>query len=477
MRALVAAIGLRNNMSELISDSVNSARRGATQAALPRTEDFWAIFIGIGLIVLAVAFLVTGSSLKWLAVAPQKWSNLSAVGQQLREHAVQYLALFTLWSVLLGTGATALGYRFSRFLTAFAVIFVASTGLYFLGQWDQAAHYNLEPPLVALALGLLISNVFGTPQWAAPALRVEFYVKTGIVLLGASLPLTLIAWAGSVAIVQAAIVSLVTFGTIYFVAVRLGLDRRLAATLGTGGAVCGVSGAIAAGGAVGAKKEQVSIAISLVILWAIVTIFLLPLAARALLLPTGVAGAWIGTSEFADAAGLAAAQTYGGYAGNVAGITGTPEAAVNAFTLMKVIGRDVWIGVWAFVLSLIAATRWEATGVQSRGSAAQIWRRFPKFVLGFLVASAIITVISHGYSYADYKKVLQPALVAPLQVLRVWAFTFAFLSIGLTTRLRELLSAGSKPFLAFTAGVAVNILLGYVLSTQVFNGFWTQLGQ
>ena len=97
--------------------------------------------------------------------------------------------------------------------------------------------------------------------------------------------------------------SLVTFGVIYFTAMRLGLDRRLAATLGTGGAVCGVSGAIATAGAVGARKEQASIAISLVIFWAILAIFILPLLARALQLPTGVAGAWIGTSEFADAAG------------------------------------------------------------------------------------------------------------------------------------------------------------------------------
>jgi len=214
-----------------------------------------------------------------------------------------------------------------------------------------------------------------------------------------------------------------------------------------------------------------------VILWAIVTIFFLPLAARGLLLPTGVAGAWIGTSEFADAAGLAAAQTYGGYAGQVPGINGSADAAVHAFTLMKVIGRDVWIGVWAFVLSIIAATRWEPTGIESSGGAAQIWQRFPKFVLGFLIASIIITAISSGYSYADYKKVLQPALVAPLQVLRVWAFTFTFLSIGLTTRFRELFSGGPKPFFAFTAGVVVNIVLGFALSTQVFGDFWTRLGQ
>jgi uncharacterized membrane protein YadS len=254
-----------------------------------------------------------------------------------------------------------------------------------------AAHYNLEPPPVALAIGLLISNTAGTPQWAQPALRVEFYVKTGIVLLGASLPLTLIAWAGPVAIVQAAIVSLLTFGTIYFVGVRLGLDRRLAATLGTGGAVCGVSGAIAASGAVGAKKGRYR-SRSAQILWAIVTIFVRCRGARRCSFHRR-RRCLDQHLEFADAAGLAAAQTYGGYAGSVAGIAGTPEAAVNAFTLMKVIGRDVWIGVWAFVLSIIAATRWEPTGVQSRANAAQIWRRFPTFVLGFLIPSAILTLL------------------------------------------------------------------------------------
>jgi uncharacterized integral membrane protein (TIGR00698 family) len=444
---------------------------------LLRKEDWWAIWIGLGLVAVAIALFENGSSIKWIAVAPQKWSHLSNAGAQLQAHAVQYAALFLLWAVSLGIGAAALRIKLSRFLPAFLVLYVTAGAIYFLGLWDQSAHYNLEPPLVALGLGLLVSNTVGTPRWLEPGLRVEFYIKTGIVLLGAGLPLTLIGWAGPVAIVQAAIVSLVTFGVIYFVGVRLGLDRRLAATLGTGGAVCGVSGAIAIGGAVGAKKEQVSIAISLVVVWAIVMIFVLPLAARSLHLSTGVAGAWIGTSEFADAAGLAAAQTYGGYAGNVPGIAGNADAAVSAFTLMKVIGRDVWIGVWAFVLSLIATTRWERTGVQSRPDAGEIWRRFPKFVLGFLIASAIVTLVSKGYDYAAYKKDVVPGLVAPLQSLRTWAFTFAFLSIGLTTKVREFVSVGARPFYAFTAGVAVNVLLGFVLSTQVFNDFWSRLGQ
>ena len=451
--------------------------RPSPWSELVRKDDWWAIWIGLSLVAVAIALFANGSSIKWIAVAPQKWSHFADVAAQLRTHGGQYAALFLLWAVSLGAGAAALGIKLSRFLPAFLALYAAAAVIYFLGLWDMAAHYNLEPPLVALGLGLIVSNTIGTPRWLEPGLRVEFYIKTGIVLLGAGLPLTLIAWAGPVAIVQAGIVSLVTFGVIYFAAVRLGLDRRLAATLGTGGAVCGVSGAIAVGGAVGAKKDQVSVAISLVVVWAIVMIFVLPLAARSLHLSTGVAGAWIGTSEFADAAGLAAAQTYGGYAGNVPGIAGNADAAVSAFTLMKVIGRDVWIGVWAFVLSLIATTRWERTPVQGRPDGGEVWRRFPKFVLGFLVASAVIALVSKGYDYASYKKEVLPGLVAPLQAFRTWTFTFAFLSIGLTTKIREFASVGARPFYAFTLGVLVNGALGFVLSTQVFAEFWTRLGQ
>src|SRR4029077_7335034 len=465
-------------MAEIAEPSSSRvATRPSRWAELIRKEDWWAIWIGLGLVAIAIVLFANGSSIKWLAVAPQKWPHLANAATQLQTHGTQYAALFLLWAVSLGIGAAALGIKLSRFLPAFLALYVAAGAIYFLGQWEQSAHYHLEPPLVALGLGLLVSNALGVPRWLDPGLRVEFYIKTGIVWLGAGLPLTLIAWAGPVAIVQAAIVSLATFGVIYFTGIRLGLDRRLAATLGTGGAVCGVSGAIAIGGAVGAKKEQVSIAIALVIVWAIVMIFVLPLAAKSLHLATGVAGAWIGTSEFADAAGLAAPQTSGGYARNVPGISGSADASVAAFTLMKVIGRDVWIGVWAFVLSLIATTRWERTEIRSRTGAGEIWRRFPKFVLGFLIASLAVTVVSRGYDYAAYKKDVIPALVAPLQALRTWAFTFAFLSIGLTTRLREFVAVGARPFYAFTAGVIVNVALGYFLSTQVFGDFWTRLGQ
>jgi uncharacterized membrane protein YadS len=463
---------------EIIEQSPAGApARISRVGAFVRNEDWLSILIGLSLIAVAAAVFAVGGSIKWLAVAPQKWSRLPEAGAQLARDAPRYASLLVIWTALFGAGAAGLGSAARRFVPAFLAIFMTTGLVYLLGLWDQAAHYNLEPPLVALGLGLFVSNTVGVPRWMDAGLRVELYIKTGIVLLGAGLPVTLLIWAGPVAMVQAGIVSLVTFGVIYVCATQLGLDRRLAATLGTGGAVCGVSGAIAVGGAVGAKKEDISVAISLVVAWAIVMIFLLPLISRALGLPTGVAGAWIGTSEFADAAGLAAAQAYGGYAGSVPGIAGHADSAVTAFTLMKVIGRDVWIGVWAFVLAFLAATRWERTGVESRASGTEIWRRFPKFVLGFLAASLLVTAFASGYDYTEYKKEVIPGLVAPLQALRTWAFTFAFLSIGLTTRLRDFVAVGIRPFIAFTLGVFVNVLLGFFLSTRVFGDFWRGLGQ
>jgi uncharacterized membrane protein YadS len=439
-------------------------------------EDWWAIWLGLGIVLLAWLFWMNGSSIKWIAVSPAKWSNFSQLGADFSAHIGQYVAQLVMWLVVFCVSVRAMGRKISEFVPAFLFVYIASVGIFMIGAWDKASYYNLEPPLVALALGLAVSNVVGLPKWMDTGFRVEYYIKTGIVLLGATLPFTLIVWAGPVAIAQASLVSIVTFLVIYFTGKRMGLDRRLCATLGAGGAVCGVSASIAIAGAVGAKKEDAPIAITMVIGWAIVMIFLLPIICRALGLSTGVAGAWIGTSEFADAAGFAAATSYGSLAGQVPGIAGTPDDAVHAFTLMKVVGRDVWIGIWAFVMAIVATTRWEVeTG--KTPDVAEIWWRFPKFVIGFVIASAFLTVVAAQYSQADFNKTVAPVLVAPVKDLRTWAFIFCFFSIGLTTRFRELAHAGSKPFWAFTTGVGVNVLLGFILSAMVFGGYWSALGR
>ena len=435
-------------------------------------EDWWAVWLGLGIIAAALILFESGLSLEWLAVTPAKWATLGALGADLGTNALRYLVQFAAWLAVFTVALKIMGFAPRDFIPGFIFVYAASVLILALGAWEQASHYNLEPPLVALLVGLAISNFGRLPRSMDAAFRVEFYIKTGIVLLGATLPFTLIVWAGPVAILQASIVSITTFLVIFWAGRRMGLDQRLCATMGAGGAVCGVSAAIAISAAVGAKKEHAPIAITLVIFWAVVMIFVLPLVARSLQLPAGVAGAWIGTSEFADAAGYAAAQAYGNLAGKVEGIAGTSNQAIFAFTLMKVVGRDVWIGIWAFVLAIIATTRWESAG---RADPGQIWWRFPKFVIGFFVASLLITWIASQYSFADYNLTVKPALVAPIKDLRTWAFTFCFLSIGLTTRFRELTRAGEKPFLAFSTGVVFNVILGFILSAIVFASHWNSL--
>jgi uncharacterized membrane protein YadS len=129
------------------------------------------------------------------------------------------------------------------------------------------------------------------------------------------------------------------------------------------------------------------------------------------------------------------------------------------------------------VLAIIATTRWERTETGRKANPAEIWWRFPKFVIGFLVASLLVTAVTSGYSLADYNKTVVPALVAPIKDLRSWAFIFCFLSIGLTTRFGDLATMGKKPFLAFSAGAIVNVIVGFVLSAIVFAAHWEQLAR
>ena len=169
------------------------------------------------------------------------------------------------------------------FLASFVGIYLLTTVIITLGSWTQAAKYNLEPPLVALVVGLLLANLNLLPRSLDAGFRVEFYIKTGIVLLGATLPLNLIVWAGPPGD-------------------RAGLDhlhRHLPGDLFRRAApgarpspgrrdrrrrigMRRIRGDRRFGRHRRASKEVAPIAITLVILWAIVMIFVLPLVARAL---------------------------------------------------------------------------------------------------------------------------------------------------------------------------------------------------
>ena len=184
-------------------------------------EDWWAVWLGLGVVVIAFALFAGGSSIAWIAVAPAKWSTFSELGGQLAANAPRYFAQFGLFLVVFTIATSVIGHRARTFIPSFLFIYLLSVAIFAVGAWDQAQRYNLEPPLVALLLGLLIANLIVLPRWLDAGFRVEFYIKVGIVLLGATLPFTLIIWAGPVAILQASIVSIMTFLVIIFVGRRL----------------------------------------------------------------------------------------------------------------------------------------------------------------------------------------------------------------------------------------------------------------
>jgi uncharacterized integral membrane protein (TIGR00698 family) len=435
---------------------------------LYKKEDWWAIWLALGLIVVALIAFWAGTTIKPFAVSPPgKWEELGALAGHFADKWPWYLALLGVLLLIFSVSVAAMGHAVRQFVPGFLVVFGLSVAVYGFSEWRYATDYNLEAPLVALAVGLVGGNLLRLPRWLDTAFRTEYYIKAGIILLGATLPLTLIYRAGPVAFLQATLVSLTTFFTIYLVGTRVAkLDRRFCATMGAGGSVCGVSASIAVGGAVKADKEQVAISISLVTIFAIVMIFVLPIVCKAMGLDLGIAGAWIGTSEFADAAGFAAAQALG---------TET-DKAIRAYTLMKVIGRDIWIGLWSFALAIVSVMVWEKRERGSAGvEASEIWWRFPKFVLGFFAASIIISLVSMGFTDEAFDQILKPQVIAPIKTLRTWTFIFTFLSIGFTTRFRELAKFGWHPLLVFAAGVAVNVPLGYILSTIVFADYWIRI--
>lgn len=447
---------------DVTSEGKTTAIRKSGWRELLASEDWWAVWIGLFLVFLGIVLWKAGSSISVITAQIPKWTTIETLGTSLSSRSGSIVLLFLSFLVLFSITAHFLHLSIGKFIASFTILFVVSVLINLFSTWGWAQQYNLESPIVALIIGLVAGNLIPIADWFSTALRTELYVKVGIVLLGATLPFTLIIQAGPVAFLQASLIAISTFLVIYFVGTRwFGLDPHFASVLGVGGSVCGVSAAIAVGGAIKAKKEHVSISISLVVIWAVFSIFLLTFLIKLLGIPAGAAGAWIGTSEFADAAGITAASAFG-------------EHALTSFTLLKVIGRDIFIGVWSFILAFISITYWENKQAGTKANPSEIWHRFPKFIIGFLIASILLTVVI-AVSALPTHDAITANIIAPIKELRTWAFTFTFLSIGLTTRFKSLTAFGWRPLAAFSTGAVFNIVLGYILSVLLLHNYWAGL--
>src|SRR5947209_7569255 len=112
-----------------------------------RKEDWWAIWLGLGLVLVGYLLFINGTSLRWIAVTPVKWANGAQLLAHFQDNAARYLAQFLLWLVTFAVALTALGHRARDFIPAFVFLYLVSVAIFVIGQWDRASTYNLEPPL------------------------------------------------------------------------------------------------------------------------------------------------------------------------------------------------------------------------------------------------------------------------------------------------------------------------------------------
>lgn len=433
---------------------------------LLKKEDWLAVWIGFIVIAVGAVAVLTG----WFDFSAAKFSTW-VVGEEGVKKAVplaEQLGQWIFWRKLLVTvlvlgilftiGIKLQGENVKKFIPAFIVLFVIAIIVRFVSAEFTLNRY-LEWAFWALLIGLLISNTVGTPEWLQPAIRTEFYIKTGLVIMGFSVLFSNIAKFGLYGLGIAWIVTPIViifmwwFGT---KVLKIG-NKPLVITMASATSVCGTSAAIATGAAAKAKKEDLSLAISISIIFTILMMVFEPMIIRWAGMNQLMGGSLIGGTV--DSTGAVV------LAGNALG----PEAE-QAAVLVKSI-QNILIGFIAFFVAIFFATRVDKTG-DSKVGAGEIWNRFPKFIIGFFVASLVASfIIKPLTSGADVK-----AINGVLDQYKNWAFVLAFTSIGLDTNFKSLAKQmqGGKVLWLYVVGQLFNIALTlfavwFLLSGVVFD--------
>lgn len=351
--------------------------------------------------------------------------------------------------ILSAIGIALLGGNVGTYILGFPIVYAIAWLAQLLAGNSSVNYWGLEYVIFALAIGLLISNVLGVPAWLREAVRTEYYIKTGLVILGAGILFLEILQAGALGIVQAVLVVFVVWYLCFWLARRLRVDDDFAAMLATGVSICGVSAAIAACGAIQGDKKKLSYVTSLILIVAVPLMVLMPWIVRATGIPEIVAGAWLGGTLDTTGSVVAAGALIS-------------EPAMKTGVIVK-FSQNVLIGVAAFILAIWWAFK-KGAETGERPSPRVIWERFPKFVLGFLVASFVFSFL------------LDPKLVSEtkglMTGLRTLWFALAFTSIGLETRFTELVGMeGGRPAAAFLGAQAINVIWTLILAFILFGGF------
>ena len=425
-----------------------------------KTEDWLAVWLGFIIISAGIISVLTGafdfSAAKfstwhlWENVAEKK----SLFDQFTAPFWIKFARTFLVLGVLFTAGVKLQGGKIREYLPAFAALFVLAVVVRLISAEFTLNRY-LEWAFWALIVGLLISNTVGVPAWLRPAIRTEFYIKTGLVVMGFSVLFSNIAKFGLYGLGIAWVVTPIVIIFMWWFGTKvLKIDNKpLVITVASATSVCGTSAAIATGAAAGAKKNDLGIAISISIIFTILMMVFEPMIIKAVGMSPLMGGALIGGTV--DSTGAVV------LAGNALGPEGE-QAAV----LVKSI-QNILIGFIAFFVALFFATKVEKNSDRKVG-AGEIWTRFPKFIIGFFVASVVASfVIQPLAGSADVK-----AINSVLDQYKNWAFVLAFTSIGLDTNFREIAKQlhGGKVLWLYIVGQLFNIALTFLAVWLLLSG-------
>ncbi|QDU36596.1 hypothetical protein Mal4_08830 [Maioricimonas rarisocia] len=459
-----------------------TTERPGLLAEMRTSEDWWAIWCAA--LLLAIAFLavwasrpadlaarisagedvtVTSPLKPWLA-KPGSWTDnplhafyKPATGDDKAVNTLQgTLGVFVIVGLLFAVAMQLRAGAGVAFLKAFPVVFLLATLAYAMAGQSVVKAYNLEYALWALLVGLIISNTVGTPAFLRPAVLTEFYIKTGLVLLGAEVLMTRLLALGVPGIFVAWVVTpIVLVSTYIFGQKVLRIESRsLNMVISADMSVCGVSAAIATAAACKAKKEELSLSIGLSLTFTVIMMVVLPAIIKAAGMDEILGGAWLGGTI--DSTGAVAA------AGAVLG-----DRALEVAATVKMI-QNILIGITAFCVAIYWVTSVERDPNGARPSAMEIWYRFPKFVLGFVAASILFSVLYA--SLAAGPELVDAMIKGSTKKLRGWFFCLAFVSIGLETNFRQLMPylRGGKPLVLYICGQTLNLCLTLLMAWLMF---------
>ena len=401
--------------------------------------------------------------LAFIALFPEMMSNIKMLNVKTLDTATGWLnAAYTfvfLFLVIL-ISALAMKKPVKGIFLSFLVIFVLTMLAQLCASIPFCKEYGLESVLFAVFFGLIISNVFGVPEWLKPAVQSEFYIKIGIICLGATIIFGEIMKSGAYGLAQALLVVLGVWYFAFWISRKVfNVDDEMSTMIASSVSICGVSAAIATCGTIRGNQKKLSYVISLVMVVAIPMLYIMPLLCNWLLpiiFPTNeiaaaqVAGAWIGGTIDTTAAVAASGEILGDVAGDTAVI-------VKA-------SQNVLLGVAAFFISLFWSVRDTNSVMETKGT--MIWHRFPKFVLGMIVASAIFSIWFSGAVEIDGVMVKYKALAKNFQGI---FFSIAFVCIGLETRFKEIFTKENTPSLkAFLTAQTFNVIFTLIVAIVIF---------